>query len=115
MVKYKASKDIPRLANKLHTLSPTEIANAASTEHNKKVTAMSVSMWLQRHPDLRKDLFEQINEDEKKAEKISTEIIKEKVLAEIYVNNAPLFEIKNLQTLEVARKYLDIVEEMLKP
>ncbi len=113
MLKYKASKDIPRLASKLRSLSPTEIANAASTEHDKKVTAMSVSMWLQRHPDLRKELNQQLNDIESK--KNSSEAFKEKVLAEIYVNNAPLFEITNLQTLEIARKYLDIVEEMLKP
>jgi hypothetical protein len=111
-LKYKASKDIPRIVTTLNTLSPSEIANAASTEYNKKVTAISVSMWLQRHPEFRRNISTQLtfNNTQKTDERI-----RQRVLAELYVNNAMLFQIKDMQTLECARKYLDIVEEMLKP
>jgi hypothetical protein len=113
-MKYKASKDIPRIVNILKTLSPTEIANAASSEYNKKVTAISVSMWLQRHPDFKRNILLQVKNLQSKPED-KTEHMCQRVLAELYVNNAVLFEIKDMQTLEFARKYLDIVEAMLKP
>jgi hypothetical protein len=114
-LKYKASKDIPRLINTLSTLSPSEIANAASTEYNKRVTAISVSMWLQRHPEFRKNIAVQLTFADMQKQDDKTERVRQRVLAELYVNNAMLFQIKDMQTLECARKYLDIVEEMLKP
>ncbi len=111
-LKYKASKDIPRLASKLNTTSPSEIATAATAEFGKKISAISVSMWLQRHPDVRKNL---VTSDAKKTSiPMTTEELKQKVFAELYVNNAVLFQIKDLSTLQCARKYLDIVEEILK-
>jgi hypothetical protein len=113
-LKYKASKDIPRLANILKTLSPSEIANAASSEYNKKVTAISVSMWLQRHPDFKRTVALQVSSTQLRSDD-KTERVRQRVLAELYVNNSMLFEIKDMQTLGYARKYLDIVEEMLKP
>lgn len=111
-MKYKASKDIPRIVTTLNTLSPSEIANAASTEYDKKITAISVSMWLQRHPEFRKDIATQLTLSNMQK---SEDRIRQRVLAELYVNNAMLFQIKDMQSLECARKYLDIVEEMLKP
>jgi hypothetical protein len=114
-MKYKASKDIPRIINTLNTLSPSEIANAASTEYNKKVTAISVSMWLQRHPEFRKNIAAQLSFANLQKPDDKTDRVRQRVLAELYVNNAMLFQIKDMQTLEYARRYLDIVEEMLKP
>lgn len=114
-MKYKASKDIPRLITMLNSLSPSEIANAASTEYNKKVTAISVSMWLQRHPEFRRNISAQLSFNNLQKPEDKTERVRQRVLAELYVNNAMLFQIKDIQTLECARKYLDIVEEMLKP
>jgi hypothetical protein len=114
-LKYKASKDIPRIITMLNTLSPSEIANAASTEYNKKVTAISVSMWLQRHPEFRRNVATQLSFNNLQKPDDKTERDRQRVLAELYVNNAMLFQIKDIQTLECARKYLDIVEEMLKP
>lgn len=114
-MKYKASKDIPRIVTMLNTLSPSEIANAASTEYDKKVTAISVSMWLQRHPEFRKNITTQLSFNNIQKSEDKTERVRQRVLAELYVNNAMLFQIKDMQTLECARKYLDIVEEMLKP
>jgi rRNA maturation protein Rpf1 len=110
-MKYKASKDIPRLAAKLNTMSPSEIANAATTEFGKKVSAISVSMWLQRHPDIRRNF---VQPEDQKAPTLHTEEVKQKIYAELYVNNAVLFQINDLSTLQCARKYLDIVEEILK-
>jgi rRNA maturation protein Rpf1 len=110
-LKYKASKDIPRLASKLNTRSPSEIAGAATEEFGKKVSAISVSMWLQRHPDIRKTL---VQTEAQKAQMLQTDGIKQKIFAELYVNNAVLFQIKDMSTLQCARKYLDIVEEILK-
>jgi hypothetical protein len=114
-LKYKASKDIPRIINTLNTLSPSEIANAASTEYDKKVTAISVSMWLQRHPEFRKNIAVQLSFPNLQKPDDNNERVRQRVLAELYVNNAMLFQIKDMQTLECARKYLDIVEEILKP
>jgi hypothetical protein len=114
-LKYKASKDIPRLINTLNTLSPSEIANAASTEYNKEVTAISVSMWLQRHAEFRKNVAAQMSFVNMQKPDDRSDRVRQRVLAELYVNNAMLFQIKDMQTLECARKYLDIVEEMLKP
>jgi hypothetical protein len=111
-LKYKASKDIPRIVTTLNTLSPSEIANAASTEYDKKITAISVSMWLQRHPEFRRNISTQLTVNNMQK---TDERVRQRVLAELYVNNAMLFQIKDMQTLECARKYLDIVEEMLKP
>jgi hypothetical protein len=110
-LKYKASKDIPRLASKLNTTSPSEIATAATTEFGKKVSAISVSMWLQRHPDVRKNL---VQPEIQRTTIVPPEEIKQKIFAELYVNNAVLLQIKDLSTLQCARKYLDIVEEILK-
>ena len=110
-MKYKASKDVPRISEKLNTTSPSEIANAATVEFGKKVSAISVSMWLQRHPDLRKSL---IKPEVQKAPIPASEEIKQRIFAELYVNNAVLFQIKDMSTLQCARKYLDIIEEILK-
>jgi hypothetical protein len=72
-------------------------------------------MWLQRHPDFKKNIAYQLScaNLQKPQDKIDS--VRQHVLAELYVNNAMLFQIKDMQTLECARKYLDIVEEMLKP
>jgi hypothetical protein len=114
-VKYKASKVIPQLIRKLNTLSPTEIASEASTEYNKKVSATSISMWIQRHPQIRQELSQELQKSApivKTTPKMAK--LEPKVLAELYVNNSVLFEVKDLHSLDCARKYLDMVEAFLK-
>jgi hypothetical protein len=72
-------------------------------------------MWLQRHPEFRKNIAAQQSFANLQKTDDKTDRVRQRVLAELYVNNAMLFQIKDMQTLECARKYLDIVEEMLKP
>lgn len=50
MTKYKASRDIPKFARDLKTLSPSKIAEEILNKRNKKVTQQSVTMWFKRHP-----------------------------------------------------------------
>ncbi len=86
-MKYKASKDIPRLAAKLNTMSPSEIAAAATSEFGKKVSAISVSMWLQRHPDIRKNALQP---EAQKTPMLPTEEVKQKIFAEL-LSTMPFF------------------------
>ena len=55
-LKYKARRDIPNAVRQLHTFSPKEIRAWILSRFNKAVTTQSISMWLTRNPDVKKQL-----------------------------------------------------------
>jgi hypothetical protein len=66
-------------------------------------------VWLKRHPEVQKKLVE-------KADKrlVNDSTLNQKVLAELCVGNVIDLEITDLDTLNLAKKYLQIIEDDLK-
>ena len=108
-MKYKAAKDIPKFAKKYKTVVPSKLASFISMELNRKVSSESVHVWLKRHPEVQKKLVE-------KADKrlVNDSTLNQKVLAELCVGNVIDLEITDLDTLNLAKKYLQIIEDDLK-
>lgn len=63
-LKYKASRDIPNAVRQLHTFSPSVIREWILSRFNKAVTTQSISMWLSRNPDVKKQLEDDIVREE---------------------------------------------------
>jgi len=61
-MKYKPSRDIPKFARELKTLSPSKIRDHVLRKRNKEITSESVTMWFKRHPDVYEQLSKEIIE-----------------------------------------------------
>ena len=57
---YKPRRDIPNAVRYLHTFSPTEIREWVLDRFNKSITPQSITMWLKRNPDIKKQLKQEI-------------------------------------------------------
>jgi hypothetical protein len=108
-MKYKPKRDIPKFARKYKTVNHSKLANLISAEASKKVSTASVYAWLKSHPDKLKKLTEYI-EKQKAVEAYSNQ----RVLAELYINEYTDFEIVDLETLNLAKKHLGIIEDELR-
>jgi len=108
-MKYKATRDIPKFAKKYKTVVPSKLANFISMELNRKVSSASVHAWLKRHPAVQKKLVE-------KADKrlVNESTLNQRILAEFCVGNVIDLEITDLDTLNLAKNYLQIIEDDLK-
>ncbi len=115
-MKYKASRDIPKFARKYKTVDSKKLASIISMALNTIVEAESIRAWLRRHPTVNKELTDYIGKKLKADEKESTyeKYLNQRVLAELYVNDFKDLEITDLETVNLARIYLDFVEQDLK-
>ncbi len=60
MVKYKPSRDLPRFARELNTLSPTKLSEYILMRMNIKVEPDAIRMWFTRNPKIRDELEKEI-------------------------------------------------------
>jgi hypothetical protein len=115
-MKYKASRDIPRFARKYRTVNHTKLATVISMELEIQVKSPSIRSWLKRHPTDTKKLIDYIKRElaEENDKKAYDDYLNQRVLAELYMDGLRDLQITDLETLELARRYLSIVEEDLK-
>jgi hypothetical protein len=108
-MRYKASRDIPKFAQKYKTMVPSKLASFISLELNRRVSSQSVRVWLKRHPTTQKKLADYIN-----SKQVVTEsTLNQKVLAEFSIAGIEI-AITDLDTLDLAKRYLEVIEDDLK-
>ena len=107
MKKYQPSRDLPKLAIKYRTVRACDLSRIISQEKGVVRTSSSIRSWFARHPNEYKKLVSEIKK-----------LLPKKELPEIPTAYAKLvsyffgtIEIINLETLEKARKELDIIEQ----
>lgn len=105
-MKYKVGRDLPKFAKEYNTISPSELARIVSKERKKVITPESVTMWFKRHPEIYSQLAKLVKN--RTAEETSKEI--PEVLAKLITYNHGTIEIINLETVELARKQLVLIE-----
>jgi hypothetical protein len=115
-MKYKASRDIPKFARRYKTVNHTKLATVISMELETKVKSQSIRSWLRRHPTDTKELNDYIRKKltYEKDKKAYDQYLSQRVLAELYVDSLRDLEITDLETLNLAYRYLAIVEEDLR-
>ena len=109
-MKYKPSRDLPLFAKAYRTIKPSELANIVLQERNKKITPESITMWFKRHPETRKELGEWI---ETQVSKEGAPEQKTEALGELFTDKYGTIKIVNLQTLELAKRLLALIESDL--
>ena len=108
-LKYNPKKDIPKYARRYKTVNPSKLAPIISMERKTKITSKRIRSWLGRNPDIHKELTKYVDE------KLAYEAyLNQIVLAELYVDNFRDLQITDLETLNLAYRYLGIIEEDLK-
>jgi len=110
-MKYKSARDLPQFAREYKTLSPSELAKIVLLKRDKKITPDSIRMWFKRHPDVYDQLNELIAGLPLKEE--DTRMSTQEVLAELITSDYGDIKIRNLETVEIARKLLDLIEAKL--
>ncbi len=73
---YKPRRDIPNAVRYLHTFSPTEIREWVLDRFNKSITPQSITMWLKRNPDIKKQLKKEIVKKELPSEEVRESVFK---------------------------------------
>jgi len=106
-MKYKVSRDLPKLAMMYNTLRPSELARIILKEKGKAVSPESITQWFKRHPSEHSQLSEAIKNrsSEKKLREIPEDY------AKLVTYNYGTTQIIDLETLEIAKKKLALVEE----
>lgn len=107
-MKYKPARDLPQFAQEYKTLSPSKLAKIVLTKRKKEKTPDSIRMWFKRHLDIHDQLAELIAGLPIKEE--DTRMPTQEVLAELITNDYGNIKIRNLETVEIARKMLDLIE-----
>jgi ribosomal protein S19E (S16A) len=113
-MKYKPVRDLPRFAREYKTISPSQLAEIVSTKRNKKITPESITMWFKRHPSVHEQLARELREEKLLEKEDNVSRLTQGVLAELITNDYGDIKIRNLKTVEIARKLLDLIEEKLK-
>jgi hypothetical protein len=108
-MKYKPKRDIPAFARKYKTVKPSKLASIISIERKTKISSIRVRSWLSRNPNIRKELSKYVDG------KLAYEAyLNQRVFAELYVDDFRDLEITDLESLNLAYRYLAMVEEDLK-
>jgi hypothetical protein len=110
MKKYNPSHDIPKFVRKYRTVKPSELVRIISKEKGITRSLQSVCQWFKRHPDKYAQLLKEINYPSPK--KKPSEI--PEVYAKLSTYSYGSIEIIDLDTLNVAREKLALVEEELR-
>ena len=109
-MKYKPENDIPTFAQRYGTVNPSELARIISEKRHRRVSSEAIRAWLKRHPEIYTQLTKIVSDPSKKRDfkKIPD------VVAELIPANYDNIEIVGLETLELARKRLDVIETDIK-
>lgn len=106
-MKYKVGRDIPKLARKYNTLKPFDLVKIVLKEKRKQISPESIHRWFKRNPEVYNRLSKQIkNRSPKNKPKEIPE-----AYAKLVTYNYGTLQIIDLESVELARKKLAIVEE----
>jgi len=113
-MKYKPARDLPLFAREHKVLSPSELAEIVFMKRSKKITPESITMWFKRHPDVYSQLAKELSESISPKKEDNIPMLTQEVLAELITRDYGDLKIRNLETITIARKFLDLLEAKLK-
>ena len=109
-MKYKPKWDIPTFAQRYNTMKPSELARVLSEKRGKCITSDSIRAWFKNNPEIHDQLTKIVARPSGK----KTSRLIPNVLAELITEKYDNVEIVGLETLELARKQLDLIENDIK-
>jgi hypothetical protein len=112
-MKYKPARDLARFALEYKTISPSKLAKIVLMKRNKKITPESITMWFKRHSDVHDKLVKELSKYPPTKEE-NASLLTSEALAELITSDYGDIKIRNLETVKIARKLLDLIEAKLK-